>query len=286
MTDRIGEDALVDVGRCLNRFEVDSLQRLTWTSHTFLADKAHILPVRLLDEAVIGGARTSVSARDDAHRSVRFDDVTLHEAFQLGLVAIQHSHQVPHVGELERLAAVAATVQVAHLSLGCELRHLSPHSQRRLMFGFARVEELSLVRINGSQLTDDDLRECGRKQILEISVATADAEPLAVSDEAVLDYLFSPEYGMPGRQLLLSAFNASPQFVQKLVQRAHQATNIDGATLSVKHLPQRSQQLGGLHFIENEGVAAYKARLEKGLVFFVFDTTFTFHLVRPASPQQ
>lgn len=69
-------------------------------------------------------------------------------------------------------------------------------------------------------------------------------------------------------------------------QRAYQATNKDGATLAVKHVPQGSQQLGGLHLTENEGVAKYKERLEKGLVSFDFKATFTFHLVRSESPQQ
>ncbi|KAH7673138.1 hypothetical protein AAVH_42383 [Aphelenchoides avenae] len=44
MSDRIGEDALLDVGCCLDRFEVDSIQCLSWKSHTYLANKSHILP--------------------------------------------------------------------------------------------------------------------------------------------------------------------------------------------------------------------------------------------------
>ena len=112
-------------------------------------------------------------------------------------------------------------MQVDDLRLWGDLRPLSALSLLRLLFGFARVKELSLQRISGNQLTDEDLHECGRRQISRFSVLytrEADAEPLAVSDEGVLDYLFAPEHAMPDRRLVLPSFNASPQFVQKLVE--------------------------------------------------------------------
>lgn len=54
--------------------------------------------------------------------------------------------------------------------------------------------------------------------VSDCGISIEDAGPLAVSDEAVLDCLFAPEYGKPDRRLVLPAFNARPQFVQKLVE--------------------------------------------------------------------
>lgn len=90
MPHRIGQDALVDVGRCLNRFDVDAIQWASWKSHVHLADMTHVLPVRLLDKAKIHGGRVSVSARDATRGSVNFDG-TSKEAFLLGFTAIRDS---------------------------------------------------------------------------------------------------------------------------------------------------------------------------------------------------
>lgn len=67
MLDRIGEDALLDVACFLDRFEVDSIQCLTWKSHTYLANKSHILPVRLLDEAQICSDGLTVRVRPSTY---------------------------------------------------------------------------------------------------------------------------------------------------------------------------------------------------------------------------
>lgn len=117
--------------------------------------------------------------------------------------------------EVAEIAAVAATVKVANLSVYCRLTHLSPDSVHRLMFGFSSIEGLTLRRFNGNQLTEEFLHECGRKQIWRLYATTesADAGPLAFSDEALLDYLLALE----PREVVISAFCASPQFVQKLI---------------------------------------------------------------------
>jgi len=117
--------------------------------------------------------------------------------------------------ERERIAAIASTVKISNLNFCGNVEFLSTHW---LMFGFAYVENLRLDLFNGAHLTDEHLHECGRRKIEDLCVVVANAEPLAVSDEGVLDYLFAPENGMATRRLHLSAFNTSPQFVQKLVK--------------------------------------------------------------------
>lgn len=110
-------------------------------------------------------------------------------------------------------------MKVKYLSLYGRFTHLSPAVLHRLTFGFASIQELTLYRFNGNQLTDEHLRECARKQIwrLYVSAKTEDAGPLAFGDEALLDFLFAPEYEKPVRAVVLPAFTASAQFVQKLV---------------------------------------------------------------------
>ncbi|KAH7702512.1 hypothetical protein AAVH_30331, partial [Aphelenchoides avenae] len=229
MSDRIGEDALLDVGCCLNRFEVDSIQCLSWKSHTYLANKSHILPVRLLQMAQISKGKILIYNREDDGREANCRG-TPHEAFLLALAAIKDS-DIKYLtlydpsgdpitdDELDQIAAVAPTVKVTDLRLYGRLTHLSPAALHRLMFGFSSVNELSLHQFNGSQLTDEHLRECCRRRIWRLHVPSekADAGPVAISDEALLDFLCSPEHEMPKREAVVRAFNASPQFVQKLV---------------------------------------------------------------------
>ncbi|KAH7699002.1 hypothetical protein AAVH_33897, partial [Aphelenchoides avenae] len=89
MSDRIGEDALLDVGCCLDRFEVDSIQCLSWKSHTHLANKGHVLPVRLLDRAQINRS-SSFACANAPHGSLNFSG-TQRDAFELALAAIKDS---------------------------------------------------------------------------------------------------------------------------------------------------------------------------------------------------
>ncbi|KAH7720026.1 hypothetical protein AAVH_12447 [Aphelenchoides avenae] len=272
MSDRIGEDALLDVGCFLDRFEVDSIQCLTWKSHTYLANKGHILPLRLLHKAQIIGYRMCVTAQDRSRGSVSSDG-TPQEALELALVAIKDS-EVKYLTlfdpvteqEVTQIAAVAPAVKVTDLRLCGRLTDLSPSALHRLMFSFASVQEFTLNRFNGNQLTDEHLRECGRKQTSSLRAITesADAGPLAFSDDALLDYLFAPEHGMSERRVDISAFNASPHFVQKLISRALLATNVDRVDLEVKRLPLGSQQLGGIHLTQNGGIAEHFERLENG----------------------
>ncbi|KAH7706822.1 hypothetical protein AAVH_25948 [Aphelenchoides avenae] len=154
--------------------------------------------------------------------------------------------------ELALIAAVAPTVTVTDLRLWGELRHLSPAALHRLMFGFSSVKELTLLRFNGNQLTDEHLRECVRRQIWRLHVPTeaVDAGSAAFSDEALLDFLYAPDHGMHKREAVVSAFNGSPQFVQKLVNRANLATDIGRVELVVQQLPLGSQQLGGLRLTQ------------------------------------
>ncbi|KAH7718507.1 hypothetical protein AAVH_14026 [Aphelenchoides avenae] len=252
---RIGEDALVDVGCCLNRFDV----------------KCNGI---------------YVSGEDNTRKSHYFDGPH-QEAFQLCLAAIKHSDveyftlsDTMSEDEAAQLAAIAANVKVDDLRFwGC-LTHLSPSALYRLMFGFASVKELTLRRFNGNQTMDDHLRECGRKQICDVHAVSelADVGPLAVSDEAMLDYLFAPVYGMRERNVAVSAFTANPQFVQKLVSRAQQAIGVERINLEVKDLPLGSQHLGGLRFVETEGSAAYHEELENGANLYLHFGP------RPASP--
>ncbi|KAH7693246.1 hypothetical protein AAVH_39721 [Aphelenchoides avenae] len=276
MSDRIGEDALVDVGCFLDRFGVDSIQCLSWKSHTYLANKSHILPVRLLYKAQISFHGTYVIPQGRARGSVRFNG-TPQERFQLALAAIKDSdlnyitlfdptYDPITDEELAQIAAVAPTVKVADLRLLGHLRHLSPAALHRLMFGFASFEELTLYKFNGNQLTDEHLHECGRRQIWRLRVTTesADAGPLAFGDEALLNFLFFPDQAMPKRKVVLTAFNASPQFVQKLISRARLATNVDRVNLEVKKLPLGSQQLGGLRLINRHSFSEHFQQLENG----------------------
>lgn len=101
---RIGEDALLDVGCCLDRFEVDSIQCISWKSHTYLANKSHILPVRLLERAQINRDYTFVSARPRTRGSVNFDG-TQHGAFQPALAAIKYSN-LENLGKPRQLRTV------------------------------------------------------------------------------------------------------------------------------------------------------------------------------------
>lgn len=110
-------------------------------------------------------------------------------------------------------------MKVADLRLYGQLTHLSPPALPRLMFSFSSVKELTL-QVNSTQLTDEHLHECGRRHIWRVcfyTVYSEEAGPLAISDEALLDYLCAPGYGMQHRRVVFSAFDASQQFVQKLV---------------------------------------------------------------------
>ncbi|KAH7693649.1 hypothetical protein AAVH_39313, partial [Aphelenchoides avenae] len=264
--------ALLDVGCFLDRFEVDSIQCLSWKSHTYLANKSHILRVRLLHKAQIIGYRMCVTARDRSRGSVSSDG-TPQEALQLALVAIKDS-EVKYLtlfdpvteAEVAQIAAVAPTVNVTELRLCGRLTDLSPPGLLRLMFSFSSAQELTLNRFNGNQLTDEHLRECGRKQTSSLRAITesADAGPLSFSEDALLDYLFAPEHAMSERRVHISAFNASSHFVQKLISRAQLATSVDRVDLEVKHLPLGSQQLGNLQLTENGGLTEHFERLENG----------------------
>ncbi|KAH7720029.1 hypothetical protein AAVH_12450 [Aphelenchoides avenae] len=248
-------DALVDVGCCLDRFEVDSIQCLSWKSHIYLAKKSHILPVRLLHRAEIGGCGSSVSAQDGTRGSVSLNG-TPQQKFRLALAATKHSDLkyisfYDPVGdpitdeELAQIASVAPTVKVTDLRLYGRLTHLLPAALHLLIFDFSSIQELTFNGFNGNQLTDQHLRDCGRRHTWRLHVITevADAGALAFSDEALLDYLFTPKYEMPTRAVILTAFNVSPQFVQKLVSRAHLATNVGRIDLQVNNLPLGSQQI-------------------------------------------
>ncbi|KAH7720086.1 hypothetical protein AAVH_12507 [Aphelenchoides avenae] len=286
MSDRIGEDALLDVGCYLNRFDVDSLQCLSWKSHTYLANKSHILPVRLLDSAQIGYLRgdgidagtvlPSVSARDPTRGDVSFDG-TRQDQFRASLAAIEYS-DIKYLSlgdptdgpitddELARIAAVASTVQVGCLHVFADLTHLPPPALHRLIFAFSSVKKLALCRVNGNQISDGHLLECARRQIWSLHAYTgsSDAEPLAISDGGLLDYLFTPAPEM--RRVVLSAFSASPLFIRKLVSRAQQATNRIGLVeLEVTHLPLRSQQLGGLRLTDEPGSPSYFEHFDNGV---------------------
>lgn len=94
---RIGENALVDLGCCLNRFEVDSIQSLSWKLHTYLANKSHILPVRLLQTTQINGYGTYVTSRGGTSGRVS-PKGTPQGRFQLALAAIKDSN-VEYLGE-------------------------------------------------------------------------------------------------------------------------------------------------------------------------------------------
>ncbi|KAH7703858.1 hypothetical protein AAVH_28967 [Aphelenchoides avenae] len=150
--------------------------------------------------------------------------------------------------EVAHISAIAPTVKVTDLRLYGRLTHLSPATLHRLMFGFASIQELTLYRFNGNQLTDEHLHECGRRQIWRLRIITkaADAGPLAVSDEGLLDFLYAPEHGTSKRKVVLTAFNASPQFAQKLLRRARLAADVDRVDMEVQRLPLGSQQLDGL----------------------------------------
>ncbi|KAH7720027.1 hypothetical protein AAVH_12448 [Aphelenchoides avenae] len=274
MSDRIGEDALLDVGCCLNRFEVDSIQGLSWKSHTYLANKSHILPVRLLHSAQIGCTQqdTYVTARDDTRRRINLDGASL----QVALAAIKDS-DLRYLGlfdptedpiteeEITQVAAVAGTVKVADLRLWGQLRHLSPAALHRLMFSFSTSDHFTL-QVNGTQLTDEHLHECGRRDIwrLRVTSESADAGSLAISDDGLLDYLFAPGYGTRYRRVVFSAFNASQKFVQKLISRAQLVTNVSAFDLEVQHLPLQSQQLGAVRLFKFRGAAKHVEVFEDG----------------------
>lgn len=121
--------------------------------------------------------------------------------------------------EVVQIAAAASTVKVKHLRVHADLTNLSPPALHRLLFGFSSIKELTLYRFNGNQIIDDHLRKCGRRQIFELDVSneTADGGPLALSDEAMLDYLYAPDNESRLLSFSLWAFNASPQFVHKLI---------------------------------------------------------------------
>lgn len=133
--------------------------------------------------------------------------------------------------EITQVAAVAGTVKVADLRLWGQLRHLSPAALHRLMFSFSTSDHFTL-QVNGTQLTDEHLHECGRRDIwrLRVTSESADAGSLAISDDGLLDYLFAPGYGTRYRRVVFSAFNASQKFVQKLISVSlrdlHQSASI------------------------------------------------------------
>lgn len=122
--------------------------------------------------------------------------------------------------EVDQIAAVAPTVKLADLSLYVSVEHLSPPVLHRLMFGFSSVKGITLNGLDASQLADEHLRECGRRRISRLCFpfVKARAAPFAFGDEPLLDYLYSPEYEMPERRVVLTAFGASSKFVQKLIQ--------------------------------------------------------------------
>lgn len=135
MSDRIGEDALLDVGCCLTRFEVDFIQCLSWKSHVYLANKSHILPGRLLEIAQIGQfyGESSVFASPGSARvypgvhAMIFFKGTHQEAFQFVLAAIKDSN-IRVLSEFLSRYSSFYTLEVAVLS---DLRKLLPERLRK-----------------------------------------------------------------------------------------------------------------------------------------------------------